>query len=547
MKKTIAVLIFLLMTTGLFAQKFNLMEKTYEITGKAKRGTLVDVKYLSDVGQYKLYYTIKSGLTSITLQIYTFDKDFTFIDVKNQEVEVDRLASLKASNPFDFSWVNYRGGAYTVEGTNVEGNLVGTLVLKRKQVTYGYNWFTMEYNKTVKILEKVKPKNDEGTRFYYFTHFEDDSNGDLYVLAGARDAKKGNDPLKYHKEFHLLKFNKDLDMVKDLKIPFDYYNGYIYAKGLTESVEGSAEVETIKNMIFVFAPYDLGKTNRDPDLTNYTYVRVDKDLNLTERIPFKSKAGYWDINSVLITDDATYTYGPLASGKDDYYNQLNGKVSKYKSVQLMKVANGKVEYITETKLEEFAAKLKTPPSQKKAPEYEGKRFEIINYKIFDNGEFMVVGQNFKMGTQASTSYSAFGGTSTTMTKEKQYNDIVAFHFDNKGILKAQYGIDTKENNEYARDNGTPQSMLLGKNPNNMYWVVQEIKGYSDWFKKVITYPRIAKVDMNAATLGDFTALGDKEFYLDPKFPYLESEPGKLVFFGSDKPGKIIWFAKIDLE
>jgi hypothetical protein len=547
MKKTIAIFTFLLMTAGLFAQKFNLLEKTYEITGKAKRGTLVDVKYLSDVGQYKLYYTIKSGLTSITLQIYTFDKDFTFIDVKNQEVEVDRLAALKASNPFDFSWVNYRGGSYTVEGTNVEGNLVGTLVLKKKQVTYGYNWFTMEYNKTVKILEKVKPKNDEGTRFYYFTHFEDDSNGDLYVLAGARDAKKGNDPLKYYKEFHLLKFNKDLDMVKDLKIPFDYCNGYIYAKGLTESVDGNSDDETISNMIFVFAPYNLGKTNRDPDAANYTYVRIDKDLNLTERIPFKSKASYWNIDYVLVNDKDVYAFGPLAAGKDDYYNELNGKVSKYKAVQLMKIAGGKVEYLTETNLEEFAAKLKTPPSQKKAPDYEGKKFEIMNYKVFDNGEFMVVGQNYKMGTQASTSYSAFGGTSTTMTKEKQFNDIIAFHFDAKGILKAQYGVDTKENNEYARDNGTPQNMLIGKNPNNMYWVVQEIKGYSDWFKKVITYPRIAKVDMPSATLGDFTALGDKEYYLDPKFPYLESEPGKLVFFGSDKPGKIIWFAKIDLE
>jgi hypothetical protein len=547
MKKTILILTFLLATSGLFAQQFNMIEKTYEITGKAKRGTLVDVKYMADAGQYKLYYTIKSGLTSITLQIYTFDKDFNFIDVKNQDVEVDNLAALKVSNPFDFSWVNYRGGSYSVEGTNVEGNLVGTLVLKKKRITYGYNWFTMEYGKTVQILEKVKPKNDEGTRYYYFTHFEDDSNGDLYVLAGARDAKKGNDPLKYYKEFHLLKFNKDLDMVKDLKIPFDNCNGFIYAKGLTESVDGTSDNETISNMIFVFAPYNLGKAGRDPDNTNYTYVRIDKDLNLTERIPFKSKASYWNIDYVLVNDKDVYAFGPLAAGKDDYYNELVGKVSKYKAVQLMKVSGGKVEYLTETNLEEFAAKLKTPPSQKKAPDYEGKKFEIMNYKVFDNGEFMVVGQNYKMGAQANTSYNAFSGTSTTMTKEKQFNDIIAFHFDAKGILKAQYGVDTKENNEYARDNGTPQNMLIGKNPNNMYWVVQEIKGYSDWFKKVITYPRIAKVDMNAATLGDFTALGGKEYYLDPKFPYLESEPGKLVFFGSDKPGKVIWFSKIDLE
>jgi hypothetical protein len=53
--------------------------------------------------------------------------------------------------------------------------------------------------------------------------------------------------------------------------------------------------------------------------------------------------------------------------------------------------------------------------------------------------------------------------------------------------------------------------------------------------------------MNGATIGDFTAFGDKEFYLDPNHPYLESEPGVLVFFGSDKSGKTIWFAKVNLN
>lgn len=81
----------------------------------------------------------------------------------------------------------------------------------------------------------------------------------------------------------------------------------------------------------------------------------------------------------------------------------------------------------------------------------------------------------------------------------------------------------------------------------MYWVVQEIRGYSDWYKKILTYPRVGKVDMTTATLSDFAPLGDKEFFLDPKFPYLESEPGKLVFFGANKSGKTIWFAKIDME
>ncbi|HNX07950.1 MAG TPA: hypothetical protein PKL96_10230, partial [Bacteroidales bacterium] len=299
---------------------------------------------------------------------------------------------------------------------------------------------------------------------------------------------------------------------------------------ITKNAENS-EDETIDNLIFMFAPYDLGKSNREPDNKNYRYIRMDKDLNITEDIPVKSKASYWSIDYVLATEDAVYVFGPLAAGKDDFYNQLAGNVSKYKSVQLMKVANKKIEYLTETNLEEFAAKLKTPPSQKSSPEYKGKKFDIINYKVFPNGDFMVVGQNYKLNTD----------------NEKQFADIIAFHFDRTGVLKAQYGLDTKESNEYSKKFGTPQSMLLGKNTNNMYWVVQEIRGYSDWYKKILTYPRVGKVDMTTATLSDFAPLGDKEFFLDPKFPYLESEPGKLVFFGANKSGKTIWFAKIDME
>lgn len=549
MKKLIFILLFLA-ANGLFAQQFGLIEKTYEITGKAKRGTLVNVKYDPAKQHYFLYYTISSGPMSLSMQTYTFDKDFNFVDMKTDELNVDKLQEMKKLNPVDFGWVNYSGASYSVEGTSVEPNLIGTLVLKKKRINYVYDWFNMGYVKTIQILEKVKPKNDEGTKFYYFTHFEDDSNGDVYILCGARDqVKKGGDPLKYHRDIHVLKFNKDLDMVKDLKIPFDYYNGYCYAKAITEGTGGDDDYSAIKEMIFVFAPYDLGKTNKDPDLTNYTYVRLDKDLNLTERIPFKSKAGYWNIDYILATNDAVYAFGPLASGKNDYYNKLIGKVSKYKSVQLMKVAGGKVEYLTETTLDEFETKLKTPPSQKKAPNYEGKKFDIMNYRVFDNGDFIVVGQNYKMVTKPKgptvTNFSL--SSSTDMETVKQYIDILAFHFDSKGILKAQYGLDVKENNEYAKDNGTPQSMITGMNPNNTYWIVQEIKAKSDFFKKILTYPRVGKIDMSAGTLSDFTSFGDKEYFLDPKFPYLEAEPGMLVFFGSNKSGKIIWFAKIKLE
>ncbi|HAN76798.1 MAG TPA: hypothetical protein DCQ31_02950, partial [Bacteroidales bacterium] len=91
-------------------------------------------------------------------------------------------------------------------------------------------------------------------------------------------------------------------------------------------------------------------------------------------------ASYWQIDEMVreVNSDDMFLFGPSAAGKDKYYNASIGQ-TKFKAVQLMKISNHKVEYFTETNLEEFAAKLKLPPTQKKSPDYEGKKFEIANY------------------------------------------------------------------------------------------------------------------------------------------------------------------------
>lgn len=38
------------------------------------------------------------------------------------------------------------------------------------------------------------------------------------------------------------------------------------------------------------------------------------------------------------------------------------------------------------------------------------------------------------------------------------------------------------------------------------------------------------------------------FYLDPKYPFLKTDKdGTIVFFGADKPGKELWFARVKLQ
>jgi hypothetical protein len=119
-------------------------------------------------------------------------------------------------------------------------------------------------------------------------------------------------------------------------------------------------------------------------------------------------------------------------------------------------------------------------------------------------------------------------------------------------LRADYGLDIIETNDVAQARLTPQQFMNGASKDNVYWFVKEIDGVNS-ADRVLTYGRIGKIDMNNASLTDFKILGSAngkkpDYYLDPNFPYLTSDtPGTVVFFGSDKKEKTIWFNRIYLD
>ena len=76
----------------------------------------------------------------------------------------------------------YKGDLYDVLGVTVEPNMMGTVVLRRKQVHYKWDWFWGGYNKRVEILEKVKPRGDNGAFYAYISHADYDQTGSVVVL-----------------------------------------------------------------------------------------------------------------------------------------------------------------------------------------------------------------------------------------------------------------------------------------------------------------------------------------------------------------------------
>lgn len=532
MKKLIhfsIVLLLLAQSTFSSAQSVE-VEKTYELTGKSKRGALANVEYDAAKGTYTLYYVTKSTEKKAKFEIYVFDKDFNFVNMTEDEIEFEKVKT-------KYTWFKYKGEQYVVEGLFVEPNLTGTLVLKKKRISYSYDWLFLGYRKKVEVLEKVKPKSEDGKVYQYHTHFEDDRDGTVYILVGEKDKiGKNADYNKPFTKLHVLKFNKDIDLEGDIAIDFQYPQHIVSAKTLPHYYEDDADNASFKDFTYVFAPLGFKGFNVDPSKTAFTYVRISNDMKVVDRINFESPSPGWKIDE-LVYDAAkndVYYFGPSAEGKDKYWQEAIN-VKKYQAVQLMKISNHKLDYITSTNLEEFEAKLMTPPGQKKSPAYQGKKFKVINYYIASNGDFIVNGQNFVPNDKTGP----------------QYTDVLSFHFSSKGVLKAQYGIDTKETNDIAKANGAPQDLIESGSLKSMYWFVREIDGANS-AGRLLTYVRACTINLENGGLSEMRSFGTVNekptYFLDPNFPYLETEKGgKVVFFGSDKKGKNIWFCRVKLD
>lgn len=534
-------LCFLLAGIQSYAQKIDL-EKTYQITGKSKRGELLDVQR-NDAGEYILTYSTrvvdKLKEVKFKFQVYTFDKDFNFINMTDEEVSLEKYRERTKGR--------YKGETYFVDGNRIAG-LPGTaLKLKKKRTTYTWSWFYQDYTSSTEVLETVKPRSEDGDKYIvkfspnspdemagapFATAMEDDINGDLYFLAGVRNGKimsKDFDVNEEHTDLHLLKFNKDLDKVGDLQIKFEYPQDVAFFRIIPGSMVGKPD-QAIGGGIIIFAPLNNQASNKrfllDPEKNNFTFVQFDSDCKLVDRISFKPEITGWNIDEGIISFNDNkfnfYVYGPAALGKDKYWGQCF-RAGKYKAVQVMKIADGKVQYLTETELPEFESKMKMPPSQKKGDPYIGKKFKRTGFEVASNGDYFITGQK------------------VNKTDGPIYGNMLCFHFDKDGKLKSHYSVATSGEAKYSY----LMKESMREINNQMYWT------WLESLEQNLVFPSVGKIDIEKGEIQDFLRLGSdgkkQLYYLNPSFPYLDIQGNQTVFFGNDAKGGTIWFCRLNYE
>lgn len=315
-------------------------ESTYKLSGKARRGRLAHVKQVVN-GDYELYYITKSTAKKAKIQVYTFDKDFNFKDRKEEEILFEKIKT-------KYSWFKYNGELYSVEAITINWNPSMPLKLKKKRITYKYDWLLLGYYKKVEILEKVKPRTDDGMKYYAFKYMEDERTGDIYIVAGAAPGNVSKDAGRSLTDIRLLKYDSDLNKLGETKIPFEFGQEVAFAQGFAEPDPSNPQAIGISGGALVFAPthWKGSSAPKDDNKGNFTYVEFDKNLKLTTRQTFTSPSPGWDMSGMSwnAKPDGTkdvYIYGAAALGKDKYH-QLAVQSAKKKSIQLLKVNSGKM-------------------------------------------------------------------------------------------------------------------------------------------------------------------------------------------------------------
>lgn len=537
MKKVIVLCLFVVTSFYYgFAQ-----EAVTKLSSKAAKGFL----YLSDYDGNNLAVTykmpVKKRSKEVLYEQYLFDKALTYKGTNpvsfEKEEKPDRTAgSLRA----------YVGG-------NTSFNVM-SMKLKVNKEEWEERWNMArqryEYGKRLSSTT-VKLKKDIER---YLGHASYSGENEELIVVAAYDAPRKSDG----RMFSLLKIDMDLD-VQEIPVTTDPGYSLVYTDVLNNGNIYLVLAPATGNN-YLYAEYtnkgkEVVKNNFEaPSPNTLIFMHTEREGNLY----FIGLSRNSHDPYPKVFDD----YAPIFS--PGYPNAANYQQDKYEkkgfnkeaeNFHLMKFDAGRLLYASTTSVSKFASQVKTPPSQKKGTPYKGKRIEMQEFYVTPSGEFLMAGQLTKKKF-IKTSNKAMFGDAQIVT---MYLDMVCFHFDAQGNLKAQYAVDKMLNDKKSEVFQIMHNFIASSDGNTVYWEVLEVKGTEGYADFIDAYngrpsfyghyfPRIAKINTTQATISNFDVIGGKGKYLLYKNNSLvwDNSGRTRYYVGHDKKYKNLFVGKYEM-
>ncbi|MDO7873409.1 hypothetical protein Q5H93_01610 [Hymenobacter sp. ASUV-10] len=579
----------ILLPSSLLAQRLD-AEKFCDVSGKAKRGYLSDVTVDNKAGKIDLLFCTKSTDKQVATQTYHFDTKYNLLGVDENSIPVEKVKGYRGEN-FSKNSVTLETSA-PATGAGVVGmmgaleafkNPAGTLLIRHRRTDYKWSWLGGGYRKKVKLLHTEKPKAESGAGYRLIDHVDDDANGG--TLALVQENMKLSNMKAMKVGYHLLYFNDKAELTSDVYLDTDVAQTFVQMApiGLDQDEEADDSQLPARDVAIMLAyTKGAGATKDKHPTTEYQYLRVSATGQVKEKIRVDSPVSAWLVSGFIpMNDGGVLAYGPANDDTKKHYAEALPDAKpgmtveesfKAKNFQLGKIMNGQVAWITTTDLKEFEDKQKVPAGQKRTPDYTGKRFFVRQSMEAPNGDLLIGGQNFKMkgGNPGNSKFldKMTGGDGNYKEPDHVYGDLLLFHFDKTGHLRAQYGVRRAENNATTSVAPNPQYFHPSVDGKSLYWNILEIDGwrtvngltedgkmggiFEPTMRETISYPSVTRISLADASIGAQKTFGvtkEGKYYVSNKYTTLPvgDENKQVVYFGENKSGKTLWFGQMPLE
>lgn len=546
-----------IMTIALFwaCCSLSAQQVTQPLSDNAKDGALFNAGFGNDGTLTLEYGHVKKKETKFVN--YTFDSYLKFL--KEDESSEPKTKKLdQPSIKYDYIYTSV-GGCSSFDILSMSLNVAKYSISKTWNNKKQY--YDVDAQKTP-IGEK------KGDKFKYkgYVGYYNAKTGTNLVLVKEDDKSKDD-----AKQYKLIVISLD-GSVKEISLGELGKYSIVYSALVKRNPDANDEYEEQNlaeyNALYFFAPFKESGANAK----DYVVLLVDGDGNKLWQTTVAMPAVATVITDIEQDGNDIYFFGMTSPGKGPYYryefmdfsnisnpcypdfynyrdNQRETDITKVEpdNLVMMKMTGDKVDYLTVTPSSVLNSKKVVPPSVKKVPKTPFTKFHIQAFEVFDNGDIMVAGQRTKV-------------IMIDKTSRRAYQDLMCFHFDKSGNLKAEYYIEPQLANSKKDEIFEMEHMFIpSKDNKSAYWVMFEpegTKGYKNFFDAYNDRPTIyanfqpvvMKIDLDGAKISDPELPLGKDYLCYSGYPLLlKPNSTEGIFIGRTRKSDKVGLSKYDFK
>lgn len=515
------------------------LENVQPLSNKARKGYLYDATKDNN-GNTDVIFKMKIDKKSdaVAFEKYSFDKSLKFISSSDTQEKKAIISDRETTSLYA-----YVGGSSSFDVLSMKLKINKVVALK----TWNYKKQQFETKKIISD-ETVKFKNDNGKTYKGYAAYNSfkDAKQNLFCLTkiDAKDKAVAD-------QFMILLIDENLEF-QEKPVGLNGSYSLVFCEQLKN-----------ENIAMIFAP-----NKGAGDISKYVYFQFDINGNQVNKCEYKSPAPAMLITSFYEKDNSVYFFGSSTEEKvtfdkafHEYAPIVNpGAPSSYLAMKwekssaekmdnfhILRFTENKNDFSTTTPVAEFKSKFKTAPGDKDASVYKGKKFLIENFFVTKSDEFLVTGQ---------ISSTVMIGSAN---KETSYEDIICFHFDKNGNLKAQYGIGKMNDDKKSMLFQMYQNFYPSLDGKSIYLELMEVKGmkgyasFSDAYNGNATFsahyfPRVTKIDLDNNSLSPIKVLGSGKYFLNDSYSrQFDEKENSVLYVGMDKDYENLWVGKMIMQ